>query len=95
MISNSVQICPIIDLSPDLYAFLKRTPISYLNSKAPQSEDNVSKIEIYLNYSNNKRPDDDSRKVFIFYRKNEKVYIDKHLYNCPPEKIRYKLEFYI
>lgn len=53
------------------------------------------KIEIYLNYSNNKRPDDDSRKVFIFYRKNEKVYIDKHLYNCPPEKIRYKLEFYI
>ena len=44
------------------------------------------KIEIYLNYSNNKRPDDDSRKVFIFYRKNEKIYIDKHLLTARRKK---------
>ena len=45
---------------------LKNLPDSNLSNYIKLFKD---KIEIYLNYSNNKRPDDDSRKVFIVLTK--------------------------
>lgn len=54
-----------------------------------------NKIEIYFNYSDKTRPDDDSRRVFIFYKKEDVIYIDKHLFCCDAEPFKYNLEFYI
>ena len=54
-----------------------------------------NKIEIYFNYSDKIRPDDDSRRVFIFYKKEDVIYIDKHLFCCDAEPFKYNLEFYI
>ena len=54
-----------------------------------------NKIEIHFNYSDKTRPDDDSRRVFIFYKKEDVIYIDKHLFCCDAEPFKYNLEFYI
>ena len=34
-------------------------------------------------------------RVFIFYKKEDVIYIDKHLFCCDAEPFKYNLEFYI
>lgn len=53
------------------------------------------KIEIYLNYTDTKKPDDENHQVFSFYSTSKKFIIDTHKFATKPSILKYKISLLI
>lgn len=49
------------------------------------------KIEIYYNYTDSKKPDDDDRRTFIFYECEKSFEIERTKFGCEPLKLTYQI----
>lgn len=53
------------------------------------------KIEIYMNYTNKKTPDDENHKAFLFYQTTKSITIDSHKFHVEPKLFEYDIRLNI
>ena len=83
----------------DVIAFIKKAI-----SKDPRQMVNMlikeiilynDKIEIYMNYTNKKTPDDENHKAFLFYQTTKSITIDSHKFHVEPKQHKYDIRLNI
>ena len=78
-----------------LQSAIKKRPLQMIQLIIKQVVLYNDKIEIHLNYTNDKRPDDELHQAFSFYETTQTVTIDQHRMNKPPLELNYKIEMFI
>ncbi|MDY5439354.1 MAG: hypothetical protein SPG06_01085 [Eubacteriales bacterium] len=83
----------------DVIAFIKKAI-----SKDPRQMVNMlikeiilynDKIEIYMNYTNKKTPDDENHKAFLFYQTTNSITINSHKFHVEPKLCEYDIRLNI
>ncbi len=83
------------DIVKYLQNAIKKRPLQMIQLIIKQVVLYNDKIEIHLNYTSGKRPDDELHQAFSFYETTQTVLVDRQRLNKPPMELKYEIEMFI